>query len=225
MAQKSKLNVTYIVVGVLVVVVLAGWAVVSLRSNSSSDSSSASYTATVQGATVVAGKPAANKVDVYEDFLCPFCKAFEARDGGKMSQAIDDGKIQVVYHPVDILNRNTTPTGYSLRAANASLCAAEAGVFAQYHQKLFAEAPSEGSAGLSNQDLIAKGQQVGAPGSFAQCVTQGKFNKAVSGETLRATKDPSIRAEGSDGFGTPTVIANGKFADISDDSWLTNLTK
>jgi hypothetical protein len=47
----------------------------------------------------------------------------------------------------------------------------------------------------------------------------------VTDETLRAVKDPSLRAEGSSGFGTPTVTVNGKRADLSDDSWLTDLTQ
>lgn len=226
MAGKSgKPNVGYIVIGVLVVVVLVGWAIVSLRSNSSSANTAATYTASVQGATVVAGKPAATKVDVYEDLLCPICGRFESQFGDEITQAINAGKIQVIYHPVAILNRSTNPTGYSLRAGNAVMCAADAGIFPAYHKKLYAEQPDEGSAGLTDQELIAKAQQVGAPPTFAQCVTSGKYKKTVTEETLRAVKEPSLRADGSSDFGTPTVTVNGKVADLSDDSWLTGLTR
>jgi hypothetical protein len=98
-------------------------------------------------------------------------------------------------------------------------------VFAAYHQKLFAEQPAEGSAGLTNQELIDKGSQVGAPASFATCVTSGKYTNVAAAETARAIKDASLRADGSDRFGTPTVMVNGKHADLSDDNWLNNLTK
>jgi protein-disulfide isomerase len=185
----------------------------------------ANYSTTIAGPVVVAGKPAANTVDVYEDFLCPICGRFEANFGSDMTQAINDGKIQVRYHPVAILNRGTNPAGYSLRAANAGICSAAAGVFSAYHQKLFAEQPAEGSSGLTNQELIDKGTQVGAPASFATCVTSGTYTKAVATETARAIKDTSLRADGQDGFGTPTVTVNGKHTDLSDSSWLTNLTK
>jgi protein-disulfide isomerase len=224
---KKKPNVGYIVIGVLVAVVLIAWGVISLRGGGSSSSSpeAATYPTVVKGATVVAGNQAASKVDVYEDFLCPICGRFESQFGDDLAKAIGEGKIQVVYHPVAILNRATNPTGYSLRAANAAMCSAEAGVFVPYHKKLFAEQPEEGSAGLSDEDLIAKGQAVNAPASFAQCVKSGKFNGAVTAETARAGRDESLRAKGSKGFGTPTVTVNGTRADLSSGSWLTDLTK
>jgi protein-disulfide isomerase len=206
-----------VVIGVLMVAGLVGCG--------SKPQAAANYSTTVQGSVVVAGKQAPTTVDVYEDFLCPICGRFEANFGGDMTQAINDGKIQVRYHPVAILNRGTNPTGYSLRAANAGVCAAAAGVFSAYHQKLFAEQPAEGSAGLTNQELIDKGTQVGAPASFATCVNSGTYSKSAAAETARAIKDTSLRAPDSDGFGTPTVMANGKRVDLSDSSWLTNLTK
>jgi len=172
---------------------------------------------------VVAGKEAPTKVDVYEDLLCPICGRFESQFGDEMAKGINDGKIQVVYHPVAILNRATNPTGYSLRAANAVMCSAEAGVFPAFHKKLFAEQPEEGSAGLTDQELITKA--AGAPPTFAKCVTSGKFNGAVAAETLRASKDASLRAKTAKGFGTPTVTVNGTRADLSNGDWLSGATK
>jgi protein-disulfide isomerase len=222
----SKPNVGVIVGVVLVVVVLVGWAYASLHNRSSS--STPDFAAAVVGATVVAGKPVKNTVDVYEDLLCPYCGRFETRDGNKMIQAVNDGQIQVVYHSVAILNQHTTPTGYSQRAANAVMCAAASGFFPTYHRKLYAEQPLEGSAGLTDAELIAKAQQLlgqAPPAAFTICVNSGKYNKTVTNETLRAASDATLRAPGEKGFGTPTVMVNGKYADVSDDSWLTDLTK
>ena len=223
-AKSGSRTVIYVVLGVLVAVVLIAWAFMMFAGGSKTKVA-ATYTTTVQGSVVVAGKQAANTVDVYEDFLCPICGRFEANFSGQLTQAINDGKIQVRYHPVAILNRATNPAGYSLRAANAGVCAAEAGIFPAYHEKLFTEQPSEGSAGLTDQELIDKANQVGAPATFANCVSSGKYSKAVTAETLRASKDTSLRAAGSNGFGTPTVTVNGKRADLSDDNWLTSITK
>lgn len=187
----------------------------------SGSSSSASYTTQVQGAVVTVGKPATTKLDIYEDFLCPICERFESKNGDSLRQAIADGKMQVRYHPVAILNRATNPAGYSTRAANAVICAANAGKYTDYHDKLFAEQPGENSAGLTDQELVAKGQEVGVSGSFSQCVTSKKYSAAVDSATLAAAKDASLRAEGK-GFGTPTVLVNGKRVDWTDSAWLTS---
>lgn len=215
----------YIVVVVLIVAGLAAWAVAMFRGGGSDSSSgAATYPVAVQGSVVVAGKAAPHTVDVYEDMLCPICGRFESRYNGKFTDALNAGKIQVRYHPVAILNKATTPNGYSLRAANAVICAAEANIFPAYHEKLFAEQPAERSAGLSDQQLIEMGQSFGAPGTFAQCVTSGKHAKAVTAETTRASKDTSLRRAGSDGFGTPTVTLDGKRVEVNSDDWLTEVT-
>jgi protein-disulfide isomerase len=225
-AKSGSRTVIYVVLGVLVAVVLVAWAFMMFAGGSKAKVA-ATYTTAVQGSVVVAGKQAANTVDVYEDFLCPICGRFEANFSGQLTQAINDGKVQVRYHPVAILNRATSPTGYSLRAASAAICAADAGFFPAYHKQLFADQPAEGSAGLTDQQLIDEATKAGAtpPASFNQCVITGKYKLAVTNETSRAAKDASLRSPGSTGFGTPTVMVNGKKADLSDDTWLTNITK
>jgi len=214
----------YIVGGVLLVVVLAAVSYVFFQKSPTASSSSATYTTQVKGAVVTAGKAAPATVDIYEDFLCPICGRFESKNGADIRQAIADGKIQVRYHPVAILNRATNPTGYSTRAANAAICAADAGKYAGYHDKLFAEQPEENSAGLTDQELVAKGTELGLTGSFSSCVTGHKHSAAVDAATAAAAKDTSLRAEGK-GFGTPTVLVNGKRVDWSDSDWLTAVTK
>lgn len=215
----------YIVIGVIVVAALVAWAVVMFRGGGSGEKVAGNYPTAVQGSVVVAGKAAPNTVDVYEDMLCPICQAFESEYGGDLTKAINDGKIQVRYHPVAILNSRSKPAGYSQRGANAVLCAAESGFFSAYHDKLYAEQPKENSAGLSDQELIDKGNQVGAPPAFAQCVTSGKHIRAVQVETQRAGGDAALRSPGKQYFGTPTVTVNGKVVDRSSDSWLTDITK
>ncbi len=213
----------YIVGGVLVFVVLAALSFAFFREGSGT-TPTADYPTTLQGAVVVAGKSAPTTIDVYEDFLCPICARFESKYSADLGQAIAAGKVQVRYHPVAILNRATTPTGYAGRAANAAICAASAGRFPAYHDKLFSDQPAEGSAGLTDQELIAKGEELGIGGGFAQCVTSGKNLKAVEAATNAAAKDASLRAEGR-GFGTPTVLVNGKRVDWSDGDWLDGITK
>jgi protein-disulfide isomerase len=214
----------YIVGGVLAVVVLGVISYFFFQKDGSTPTIGASDIPTkVQGVVVTAGKAAPVTVDVYEDFLCPICGRFESNFKGDMAKAISAGKIQVKYHPTAILNKLSNPAGYSTRAANAALCAADAGKFSDYHDKLFAEQPAENSPGLTNAELIAKGQEVGVAGSFAQCVNAGKYNKQIDAATAAAVKDTSLRQPGGKGFGTPTVLVNGKWVDWRDGAWLTGI--
>lgn len=223
--QGGNRKALYIVAGVLAVVVLGAISYVFFQKDGSTPGVvAADYPTKVQGAVVIAGKAAPVTVDVYEDFMCPICGRFESNYKSDMAKAIEAGKIQVKYHPVAILNRFSTPAGYSTRAANAALCAADAGKFHAYHDKLFTEQPAEGSAGYTNAELVAKGQEVGAAGSFAQCVNSGKYNKQVDTATAAAVKDPSLLpATGAKGFGTPTVLVNGKWVDWRNSSWLSDI--
>jgi protein-disulfide isomerase len=210
----------YIVGGVLAVVVLAVISYVYFQKDGTPGAASHDYSTQVSGAVVIAGKSAATTIDVYEDFLCPICGRFESKNGAALAEAISSGKAQVKYHPVAILNRATNPTGYSTRAANAAICAADSGKYGPFHDKLFAEQPEEGSAGLTNDELIAKGSAVGLSGSFASCVTSGKHSKQVDAATIAAAKNESLRAEGAESFGTPTVLVNGKIVDWRSGDWL-----
>lgn len=225
--KSNSRTAIYIVLGVLVVAGLAGWSFASFRGGGSGGSAggNANFSASVQGALVVAGnKNAPHTVDVYEDFICPFCARFESDHGANMAKAISDGKIQVRYHVLGFLNKYSNPAGYSLRAANAGVCAAEAGVFSAYHKKLFDEAPAEGSAGYSDQELIQKAKDVGAPASIDKCITSGKFTKVIASETERAMKDPSLKSD-QGRFGTPRVTVDGKVVDDTDGPWLSDITK
>ncbi|MBV9314775.1 MAG: thioredoxin domain-containing protein [Pseudonocardia sp.] len=227
-ANRTRL---YIVIGVLAVAVLVGLFFGFFRGGSSTPAAptSASYPVSVQGVVVTVGVPTApTTIDIYEDFLCPVCGRFESQNGGDLRQAVTDGKAKVRYHQVAILNRSTNPPGYSTRAANAAICAAEAkaNLYPAYHDKLFADQPSEGSAGLTDQELIAMGQALGLGADFAQCVTSTKHKPDVLAATQAAVKDPSLVPPGSDGFGTPTVQVNGKIVnDWTDSSWLANAIK
>lgn len=216
---EKKNNTPLIVVAVVVVVaLLIGGGVLWYRSSAAP--ATPTYTATVSGAVVTAGTGRPS-IDVYEDFLCPNCERFEQRDGAAITTALNEGKLTVRYHPIAILDPNSRPAGYSTRAANAALCAAAAGVFPGYHQKLFDQQPAEGSAGLTNDQLVAFGTELGAKGDFATCVAKGTNAAAVKAETDKAAADPNLQSNGV--FGTPTVAVNGKKIDLNDSSWLTKV--
>ena len=177
------------------------------------------YSTTADGAVITAGNGPV-VIDVYEDYLCPSCERFEERYGDEITTALNDGRISVRYHSIAILDRLSAPPGYSTRAANAALCSVPAGIFPQYHKRLFDEQPAESGAGLTDDQLIAFGTELGAQGDFAGCVRSGANVDAVKSETEKATGDPALQTQGR--FGTPTVAINGQKADLNNTSWLQN---
>ncbi len=139
-------------------------------------------------------------IDIYLDFQCPLCKAFEERAGSTIDELVAAGQSKVVYHPVAYLDRYSS-TRYASRAAQASGCAADAGVFPAYLKLLFAEQPPENSAGLPDDRLIALGRQAGAGDDFARCVRDERY-----AAWTRSVTDAASRAGIT---GTPTVLVNG----------------
>jgi protein-disulfide isomerase len=141
-------------------------------------------------------------VDIYEDFICPICKQFEDSSGSAVEQLGTQGKARVIYHPIAILDGSST-TNYSTRSAAASACAAVDGKFREYAKALFAQQPSEGSAGLSDDQLVQIGTSIGLnDSSFGQCVRDGTYKSWVQHVTDEAS------AAGV--TGTPTVKVNGQ---------------
>jgi protein-disulfide isomerase len=204
-----------VVAVVLVVAVIVGATV--LLNQASSTNVTPTYTATATGAVVTAGTGPIT-IDTYEDFLCPQCERFEQRYGNDITNALNSGQITVRFHTIAILDQSTNPPGYSTRAANAALCAAPAGIYPTFREKLFAEQPAEGSAGLTNDQLIAFGTQLGATGDFAGCVNGAANAPAVTAETNAAAADPALQTDGQ--FGTPTVAIKGAKVDLNNTNWL-----
>ncbi|WP_219412713.1 DsbA family protein [Pseudonocardia nigra] len=210
-------NRTPLIVVAAVVAVALVVGLVLLWNRSSGEDVVPTYSATASGAVVTAGSGPAI-IDVYEDYLCPGCERFEERDGDAITTALNNGELTVRYHSIAILDELTDPAGYSTRAANAALCAVPAGIFPAYHDKLFDKQPAEGSAGLSDEELIAFGTELGAQGDFAACVRDGRHTDEVAAETEAATSDPALQTDGT--FGTPTVAVDGRKIDLNDASWL-----
>ncbi|AHH95689.1 DsbA family protein [Kutzneria albida] len=171
--------------------------------------------------TVVAGSANARaSIDVYEDFLCPYCrKDLEQRYGDQLTKALAAGQLRVTYHLLNLLDRESNPAGYSLRAANAALAAAKAGRFAAFHALLYREQPGEGQGGYTEDQLIDMGRRVGLTGDqFAAEVHGGTYAAKIRSVTDRARDATFFK-------GTPTVVMSTVPVDIADPNWLARLTR
>ncbi|WP_433130112.1 DsbA family protein [Micromonospora sp. CA-240977] len=196
--RRRTIWVSAAAVVVLVIAGVVGWVV---WSNQRADTFTTPPGANAPGTGIVTGDGPVT-VDVYEDFLCPVCKQFEQSTGATLEQLVADRKATVVYHPVAFLNRFST-TDYSTRSSAASGCAAAGGKFREYAKALFDRQPPEGSAGLTDDQLIDIGAGVGLDrGSFGGCVK----DKTYLTWTEHVTEDASQ----SNVTGTPTIKVNGQ---------------
>jgi protein-disulfide isomerase len=196
-----------------------------IDSGKGSSSLAADVTQKRDGVVVTVGKAGAKAtIDVYADFLCPICGEFEKQYKTQVEQAINDGKLQVRYHMVPLLNERSSPPGYSLDSANAALAAADAGKFLQFHDALFANQPEEGKRGYDKAQLIELGKNVGITDpAFAQTVNAGTYDQQLNTAFQQIENDPKLAQDfgrGQTGFGTPTVTANGSIVSWQDPSWL-----
>ena len=210
-------------VGVIVAVVLLAltgvvYAVLS-RYSGPPTPRAASYPVAVDGVVVAAGQPTAPvTLDVYEDYLCPYCERLETRSGPDLTTALNEGKVKVNYHALDILANRSDPPGYSTLAANAALCAVPAGIWPAFHERLYAEQPAEGSAGLTAAEITTIGTELGAGQDFGACVAANANAAAISAASEAATANPALQTDGQ--FGTPTVAVGGRKIDVSDSDWV-----
>jgi hypothetical protein len=127
--------------------------------------------------SVAMGQPgvSAPVLEVYEDFECSACGAFERTDGGLIQRLAFEGKVKVVYHLFTIFS--TQPQEASSVRAWAAVKCAPPSMWAKYHNALYAAALAEAAAGRFTVSLLVRlGKDVGISSTdFIQCVQSQKF--------------------------------------------------
>lgn len=162
------------------------------------------YDAAAAGATPAAdAKPVS--VELYEDFQCPACLAFEQENSALLKSQVESGAITVTYRPFSFLDDlGGSPNEYSRRSTNVAVCALDKGGVADYvkvHDYLYANQPDEGTAGPENAELISAVKDLGITG-IDECVKTEHF-----GPWIEKAKDEGTKNKvGS----TPTVLVAGK---------------
>ncbi|ABD10297.1 disulfide bond formation protein DsbA [Frankia sp. CcI156] len=188
--------ITGVVLAVLVLVGVIGFAVQNSREESKPVVLPASATGTDHG--IVVGKASAPvTVDLYEDFQCPICGTLEKTTGPTIGKLLDDGKIKIDYHMMSFIGPE------SKRAANAAAAAANEGRFRQLHDVLYANQPEERTGGFTNDTLITLGAKAGLTSqAYRKAVNEGTYD----GYVAKVDEDASKAGV----TGTPTVFVNGK---------------
>lgn len=152
-------------------------------------------------------------VDLYVDYLCPYCGEFESTNAENLQSWLTQGAITLEIHPVAILDSSSAGSEYSSRAANAAACVADEDPdrFLAVHQALFAQQPAEGTTGLSDDELRSLVTDAGVTDDdVLACITSGEFRPWVATATERATSQPLANSSVAQLTSTPTVLVNGQ---------------
>ena len=153
---------------------------------------------TANGSAISFDNGAATTIDVWEDSQCPVCKLFEDANGAYIESLIREKKANVRYHVLSFLGDE------SVRAANASFCAADEGQYLDFQKAIYAvQSTVENSGFWSNETLVEMGKKIGITSTkFEDCVTKGSKVDLVQANSESMSKF-GVQ-------GTPTVFINGK---------------
>lgn len=202
--QRRLLTIVGVAVGLIVVVVVAIF--LQTRAGDIDETATAPKNATSDYGMLLGDAGADHEVVIYEDFLCPACKAFEDASADTLDAAVADGRATVEYRPLNFLSRFGD---YSERTANAFavvLDTAGPDVAKEFHDILYAEQPAEDADHPDNAWLIDRAVEAGADEA---AVTDGINDLAFEGWV-----DNGVKAGTSAGVtGTPTVIVDGEAID------------
>jgi protein-disulfide isomerase len=204
--QRRLLTIGGVVGALLVIVVVAVW--LQMRGGDIDETADAPAGATPDYGLKLGEADADHEVVIYEDFLCPACKAFEDASADTLDTAVADGRATVEYRPLDFLSRFGD---YSQRTANAFavvLDAAGPDVAKEFHDILYAEQPAEEGDHPDDAWLIDKAVEAGA--------TESEVADGIENLEFEAWVGNGVKAATSAGIqGTPTVIVDGEAIDAS----------
>jgi protein-disulfide isomerase len=202
-AKKSQDTVTRnIVIGTVAFVLIFVGGGIALSKQTESKISHAIPSAVDEsngyGITFNKGLADVPKIDIYEDFQCPYCKQFEAANLKYIDSLINEKKAVVTYHILSFVGPE------SVVAANASACAADENQFLSFHGTMYANQPAaENSGEWSKERILGIAEAAGITStSFADCVNNGEY--------LGWAQKVAEAASASKINSTPTVLLNGK---------------
>ena len=142
------------------------------------------------------------KIDTWEDFQCPSCQQYSDNVEPQVIEAyVKTGKVYYTFHQYPFIDTNTT-TKESHQAANASMCAAEQGLFWNYRNILFANWQGENQGYLADNRLVAFADSLGLDMTkFNACFKANKYSSQIEADFTRG-QQMGVQ-------GTPSVFVNG----------------
>lgn len=164
------------------------------------------------GAPEDSGKPV---VDLYMDFMCPYCGQFHQVNGKDIDKLVADNDITLHLHMRRFLDQNSSTGDYSTRSANAAACVYDDDPdnIMKFQDLLFNNQPEEGSAGLDDKTLISYAEKAGASDDVAGCINHQTYKRWV-----REVVEPEAASRDA---GTPAVFINDEQWSANSNDWST----
>ncbi len=167
-------------------------------------------------------------VDVYFDFMCPYCGTLDQVNAADLEALVAEGGVTVVYHPVSILDRFSEGAAYSTRAVNATAVVADQApeLVPAFITALLADGtqPAENTTGLSDSQIAQVAQEVGVSRTVTDAFTE---TSDFEGTELRTFVPWTVAVttmlpvnEDTGSTGTPSVLIDGQwFGGTADQDW------
>lgn len=214
----------FIIIGVIAVVIIAGIAVISMDPDSiNADNSKSTKLSldTRNGSPVLGDSSAPVTIVEFGDYQCPFCKRWNETIKPTIEKnLIETGKASLIYVDFPIIGSD------SVTIHSGSYCAAEQGLYWEYHDFAYAnqEHENNGWANSNNLKLLVSGIDGLDVSQFSECLDSKKYDQRVKDNKKIATdagarSTPSFIIIGPDGSAEMIVGAQpyGAFEKVIND--------
>lgn len=128
------------------------------------------------------GSPALGSPDApltlveFGDYQCHFCNAFfHETEHTLVSEYVDTGKVRMIFKDFTIIGPD------SISAAHGAHCAAEQGMFWEYHDILYSSWDGENSGWASAENLLVFAGRIGLDtDSWSDCMADGRHQSVIT---------------------------------------------
>lgn len=204
---KTKSNKTkFIIIGAILVITIGIFATFSTINPTSDNPKNTRLSIdTTKGSPVLGSESAQVTIIEFGDYQCPFCQKWNQNTKPLIEKNyIDTGKVNLIYVDFPIVGPD------SIKAHAGSYCAAEQGLYWQYHDFLYVNQGHENSGWVSTNNLksLVSGINGLDVDSFSKCIDSGKYEDRVKENKNIASKSgakstPSFIVIGPDGHAIP----------------------
>lgn len=159
--------------------------------------------ATPKGALLVGRADAPVRLEIFLDYMCPYCGRFERANAAEVNRLVADGTVRLELYPLSFLDRMSNGARYSTRSANAIATVADRAPdkLLAFNGALFASQPEENTSGLSDDQIATLANSAGVPADVVGTFGERRFESWVASMT------DGVMASGVNS--TPTVRING----------------
>lgn len=154
------------------------------------------------------------RIHLFVDYLSEAAGEFQRANATQLTEWVDQGAVELVYHPVALLTSKSNGTKYSQRAAGAAACVYEHApeAFIAFNNELLTNQPPVDSDGYTDAELADRAIATGADDTKAvrACIENEDFFGWAREATERALNEPLPGTDDVSLTGAPMILVNGE---------------